>query len=251
MKFIYQKDYSDINDSILKPSIRKIKAKKIMSIINDFSENNSLKNKICVDIGGSAGFTAKLMSPYVKKIYVVDTDKNALKFGKKNNFAKNIVYEQGDAMKLSFKDKSVDVLICNQVYEHVPSHALLIKEIYRVLKIGGFCYFGAGNRFALIEPHHKLPFLSWFPKLIANKYLYLTRGKKSYYENHLSYFGLRRLLKIFIVTDYTIKVIKNPAKYHAIDLIKQGSLVSRLPNYILELIKPILPGYIFVIKKNT
>lgn len=248
----YQEDFSKINKSVLDYKSRTMKAKKTLAIINDYLEKNGkkLNGMVCLDIGGSAGYIAKILSPYIKKVYVIDIDKQALKFGETYNSSKNIIYKVGDAMKLKFKDKSIDIVICNQVYEHVSNHNLLIKEIYRVLKNYGICYFSGNNRFIFIEPHYKLPILSWFPKRIANLYLKTFRGINPYYENHLSYYGLKKLLKPFAINDYTISVIKNPEKFYALDLIGNKSILTKFPNFLFNIIKPLFPGFIFILSKN-
>jgi ubiquinone/menaquinone biosynthesis C-methylase UbiE len=133
-KYIYQENFSKLDKAVFDSKKRITKSKKIFSIINDYLRNdkNNLNKMICLDIGGSAGFTAKLMSPHINKYYVIDIDKKALNYGRRNNNATNIIYKYGDAMNLPFRNQSVDIAICNQVYEHVPSHTLLVSEIYRV-----------------------------------------------------------------------------------------------------------------------
>ena len=252
MRKKYQRNFSKINSSVLNPEIRLLKAEKIISVIKDFAikEKFDLKKATVLDIGGSAGYAAKLFSNLVKKIYVVDIDENALNFGRKNNNAKNIFYQTGDAMNLPQKDKSIDIIICNQVYEHVPNYKLLIKEIYRVLTINGFCYFGAGNKYVLVEQHHNLPFLSWFPKQVSNMYLKIFRGESYYYENLLSYAGLKKLLKPFKIKDYTLEVIKNPGKFYTSDMIKKNNIISKFPRFILTMLMPLSPSYVFILTKR-
>lgn len=250
-KYIYQNNFSENNNSVLNSGIRIQKSKKIFAVLKHYlgKEVRNLNQMTCLDIGGSAGFTAKLMSPYVKKFYVVDIDKNALKFGKKNNSANNIIYKQSDAMNLRFKDNSTDIVVCNMVYEHVPDSLRLMSEIYRVLKTNGICYFGASNKYTLVEPHYRILFLSWLPKLMANMYLRLMKKGSIYYENLLSYYKLKKLFQSFIVTDYTVDIIKNPDRFHATDVVKTDSLFTHIPYSILRIIKPVIPGYIFILKK--
>ena len=54
-------------------------------------------------------------------------------------------------MGLSFPDKTFDVVICTQTNEHLPGAQTMHKDISRVLKPGGICYFAAGNRITLME----------------------------------------------------------------------------------------------------
>jgi SAM-dependent methyltransferase len=43
-----------------------------------------------------------------------------------------------DVQHMPFADKEFDVVICNHVLEHVPDDQLAIKEVFRVLKSGGY-----------------------------------------------------------------------------------------------------------------
>lgn len=247
----YQKNFSKLIPSVLDPAVRKNKAKKITSIIVDYlkSGDRAVNNHLCLDIGGSAGFAAMELSKYSKDVYVIDIDEEALQYGIKNNHAHNIHYQVGDAMNLNFRDNSFTIVICNQVYEHVPSSKILIQEIYRILEHGGICFFGAGNRLKIMEDHYNLPFLSWLPKPLANVYLRIAKKGNFYYENLLSYYGLRKILKPFQVIDYTYEVIKHPVKFYNTDVIKQNSWLTKIPRIIYLIIKPIIPGYLFILKK--
>jgi len=46
-----------------------------------------------------------------------------------------------DAMNLSFPDKSFDVVVSNEVFEHIPEIAPAAKEMFRVLRPGGTAVF--------------------------------------------------------------------------------------------------------------
>ena len=43
-----------------------------------------------------------------------------------------------DITAMTFKDKAFDIIVCNHVLEHIPDDKKAIKEIYRVLKSGGW-----------------------------------------------------------------------------------------------------------------
>ena len=49
---------------------------------------------------------------------------------------------QADAQEIPLKDKSFDVVICTDLFEHVPDPASLMEEIHRVLRPGGVLLFG-------------------------------------------------------------------------------------------------------------
>ncbi len=85
-----------------------------------------------------------------------------------------------DACRLPLPDASFDLLILNHVYEHVADPAALFHEAWRVLRPGGAAYVSAGSRLAVIEPHYRLPFLSWLPRPLADRYLRISGRGHSY-----------------------------------------------------------------------
>jgi len=86
-----------------------------------------------------------------------------------------------DVLRLPLADGSLSFAIVNHLYEHVRDQAGLFSELARVLGPGGCAYVSAGSRFALIEPHYRLPLLSWLPVRWAAAYVRLS-GRGSGYE---------------------------------------------------------------------
>jgi SAM-dependent methyltransferase len=48
---------------------------------------------------------------------------------------------QADAQEIPFRDCSFDVVICTDLFEHVPSTTPLVEEIHRILRPGGILLF--------------------------------------------------------------------------------------------------------------
>lgn len=85
-----------------------------------------------------------------------------------------------DVLRLPVADGSLGFAVANHLYEHVRSQAALFGEIFRALAPGGEAYVAAGNRLALVEPHYRLPFLSWLPGPLADLYVRIAGRGEAY-----------------------------------------------------------------------
>jgi len=244
----YQYNYSDINSDMLNYENRIVKAKKIAAVL--MKECNDLGSLSCLDIGCSGGIITHHLSSYMGNIIGIDIDQKAIETANQKFRSSNCQFIYGDSMNLPFDDFSFDIVICNHIYEHVPDSQRLINEIYRVLKKNGVCYFGAGNKYMIKENHYKLYFLSWLPQKYADLYIKKCRNINHYYEKHLSYNGLKKLVAKFEIKDYTEKIILEPYKYHESDRLMFRTL-RMLPGPVRRcLIKAFTQTFIWVIKKN-
>ncbi len=117
-----------------------------------------------------------------------------------------------DGTRLPVPDSCFDFLIVNHIYEHVPDPRTLFREVGRVLKPGGCAYVTAGSRWALVEPHYRLPFLSWMPKRMADRYVRWA-GRADAYRGirFLGYRALRRTMDVpdLRSTDITERAIRS------------------------------------------
>jgi ubiquinone/menaquinone biosynthesis C-methylase UbiE len=140
-------------------------------------------------------------------------------------------------MQMAFADNSFDVVICTQIYEHVPDASKMFGEIHRVLKPGGFCYFSGNNRIMFMEPHYRLPFLSLLPRPLADQYVRLTGRGSHYHELHFSYWTLKRLCKDFDIVDYSAKVISEPEQFAVAYMVSKGSMKWRAAHFLARYAK--------------
>lgn len=221
-----------------KMEIFKKKYQKSMKIISVISEFKDLSKSGILDIGCGTGIITENLGKICKKVIGVDVEnKRLIKEGYKFKLIKN--------EKLPFKDNTFDVVISNQIIEHVSNQEEHIKEIYRVLRNKGICYLATPNKYWPIEPHYHLPFLGILPKGLANFYLKIF-WNKNYNIKLLSYTQLiNKLKKYFIINDFTFKVIKNPIEYH---LEKKYKII---PNFLIRILNiNIVPSFILILKKK-
>jgi len=224
------------------------KFEKIISVLHDFHPWTQYLN--CLDIGCSSGIITSLLGNYFQTSIGVDIDQEAIQYAQSHSSSTHVQFLIADSMALPFHDNSMDVIICNHLYEHVPQAEQMIDELYRVLKGDGFCYFSAGNKYTIIEGHYKLPFLSWFPKAIAHQYLKMTKKGNYYYEEHLSLRGLKRLVRKFRIHDYTLSIIRNPKKFFATDIFNTQTFLYKCIRWIAPYLYQWIPTYIWILTKK-
>ena len=243
----YQLNFSDTNSYVFSLSNRRKKAKSIQAALT--AELQNIDKLRVLNVGGGAGAIDYSLSPFVKEIYSMDIDCSSVKYGSKNFQADNLNYIVADGMSLPFLDESMDIVICSHVYEHVPNSAILMSEIFRVLRPDGCCYFAAGNKIQIMEPHYKLPFLSVLPKVLADWYMRLAGKGAEYYEKHLTLSGLRRLTSNFLIVDYTEKIIFDPELFHSEYMVRPGSFKQAVAKSIFKYFRWFFPGFIWILKK--
>jgi SAM-dependent methyltransferase len=173
----------------------------------------------------------------------------AIAYAKQNFNKGNLLFEEGDAMGMKYDDGMFDVVICSQVYEHVPDAEVLMDEALRVLRPGGVVYFAAGNRIMFNEPHYNLPLLSLLPRPLAHLYVKLSGKGESYYEKHFTYWGLKRLARKFRIVDFTARIIGDPDRYGAAYMVPPGSNKQKIAVFISKYFLWLVPGYIWVLVK--
>jgi ubiquinone/menaquinone biosynthesis C-methylase UbiE len=212
---------------------RKNKAKKIEKLLEEYLKHKTTGKQI-LDIGCGNGEIARHFSERGNVVTSVDVERH---FDADCGFTFILVENE----KLPCPDNSMDIVISNHVIEHVKNQALHLREIHRVLKPRGVCYFASPNRVFPWEPHTRTLFLHYFPRRSFYSILKLTgRFREELYL--LTYGEMKKLFKEngFNWIDQTAKVIKNPKQYY----LKGFSLP-----YMPECISKISPTNIFIMQK--
>ena len=223
---------------------RRRKAAKILAVLRHVRGQPDLSGLTVADVGCSAGFIADEMAGAgAARVYGVDIDVPGLA-GAHARFGERVRFVCAAGESMPFADASVDVAIFNHIYEHVVDPDAVIADIKRVLKPDGVLYLGLGNRLGIIEPHYRLPFLSYLPPAAADRYVRAFGRADSYYERFRTRAGLQRLLAGWHVLDYTLPVLAEPATFAGDDMVP--GLVSRLPEQVLAATMPLVPTYVWV-----
>ena len=239
--------YSELQDKMLVEDVRRRKARKLIAVITHFLGRDDLAGLTALDVGCSAGFIADELSRAGARTLGMDIDvpgvqKASARFGDRATFV------CADGSSLPMPDASTDIAVLNHIYEHVVSPEKVMAELHRVLRPDGVLYLGLGNRLGVIEPHYRLPFLSYLPQPLADRYMRVTGKGRHYYEQFRTRPALRRLAGGFTVWDYTIPVLLQPERFHSGDVSR--GIVPRLPQLVLRGALPLVPTYIWIATKT-
>ena len=155
------------------------------------------------------------------KIIGVDNFKPDLDYAKKK-FMNKIVFLHCDCLDMKINSKSVDVVLSNQVIEHITKYEIYLSEIKRILKSNGLFILSTPNfhnpKNTLLKLFFQKPIMRWEnnKNLPPNEY----RGHvKEFYEDEL----------IKIVQKYNFKLLaSNP-------IIPRPSLKGNMPFVIYRL----------------
>lgn len=227
------------------------KALRIIKVLAHYFGEKRLRSLRVLDIGSSTGIIAATLASHFKQVIGVDIDRSAIAYARKNFKKRNLEFHYGDAMNLSFPKNFFDVVICAQVYEHVPNPKKLFSEVYRVLKPSGICYLAALNKLWPIEPHYNLLFLSWIPKQLANIYVTLLGKAQRYYETPLTYWELKRLVGRFTVVEYTHHILTDPQQFGYDDMLPHGSVRGLIARILTPLARYLTPTFFWLLMKKN
>ncbi len=187
-----------------------------------------------LDLGCGIGLTTAVLARYFPDSVGCDIGEKEVKASKEllrllKIKSKILLCDGG---RLPFKDNSFDIITSIEVIEHVSRPDIMLKEVRRVLKPDGILHITTANKWWPIEPHYKLPFLSFLPKYLANIYLRLSGRGVSYNDINLPSYDMFYSLvdKYFRVSDITLDVIGKYKKY-GLDK-ERGSLIPILSAFL-------------------
>lgn len=154
-----------------------------------------------------------------------------------------------EGVALPFPDGAFDVVLSNHVIEHVGGPAdqrAHLLELRRVLKPQGVGYLAVPNRWMLVEPHFRLPFLSWLPQAVADTYVRMA-GKGSHYDCRPLRLG--QLERMLADAGFSHANLCVPAWRETLEIECPGSLgaavLRAIPDAALRPLKPVIPTLIY------
>lgn len=156
-----------------------------------------LKDCRVLDIGCGPGGLAIPLAGRVREIVGIDIAEAVVQ--KSREMAReqgmdNAAFEVKSIFDLEC-EKEYDVVLASDLIEHVVDQRRAVEIIVRCTNVGGIFYLTTNNRLWPIEGHYYLPFLSYLPKRLADRYVRIS-GRGGSYDDHylLTYGQLTRIL---------------------------------------------------------
>lgn len=152
------------------------RGKFVRSIISKVRKCQNLK---ILDVGSGEGGTSKVLS---RDNIVTSFDTNKIRLLRQQNSFSNFNLLCGSSSSLPFKNNSFDLIILQDVLEHLDSRDKLINNIYNLLNDNGMIYLSTPNKFSVIniiaDPHWGVPLVSLLNRDSVRKY-FLNYFRKS------------------------------------------------------------------------
>lgn len=239
--------YSELKTLMADEPHRRAKARKIVGVLQHFLGVADFADLTVLDLGCSAGIIASELAAQGARTVGIDIDAPGLAKAQRDHGGA-VQFLAADGERLPLADGSVDVVVFNHIYEHVVSPEPVVAEIRRVLAPHGCAYLGLGNRLGVVEPHYRLPLLSYLPPRLADRYVRASGRAGQYHERFRTRAGLRRLFGDLICWDYSLAVVREPGRFAATDVVRGrlGAVVGATPPALLRAALPVFPTYIWV-----
>ena len=223
------------------------RGKLVQSIVRQIFKTEGIK---ILDLGSGEGGTSKVFS---QNNFVVSFDLSLDRLQRQKDspgFAFEMTEAKlvnGDAIQLPFLENSFDLIIIQDVIEHLNDTQFFYEEIKRILKQNGTIYLSTPNRLSLFnfisDPHFGLPIVSALKRSRIKKYFLRYFRKQDYLRNDIAQLLSLKEIKSLFDNDFKIKL---NSKYVLAELLKgnKGIIWSNFHLKLISFVKSIKLDYL-------
>lgn len=227
------------------------KAEAILETLQSHS-GCDLTDGVWLDIGCGSGGISATLSKHVKHVVGIDPEP----WQRWDGFCAerpNLRFYAGTYRELDHLvgEHSCDVVVCNQVYEHVDDPEALLAAIHRVLRPDGLCYFAGPNLLWPVEPHVFWPFVHWLPRTFAQRFMRAFGSKQAQDLDAWSW-PYWRLTRAFRNSGFVYSsAIRDRV---LVDVGTSRRVITRLlnglPKGAFSMLTPLSPAFVFVLRRR-
>ena len=193
------------------------RAKFVECVLSSELDANGLK---ILDVGAGEGSTSKILSKN-NFVFSLEPKSERIKKIEKTNSLQPVIAE---GLKLPFQTSSFDLIILQDVIEHLDVNKKLIDDLTCLLNTDGFIYLSTPNRFSIFnvmsDPHWGIPFLALLNRDLIKKYFLKYFRKSDYNRNDIAeLLSLNDLFDLFsknfdikICTKFSVNYLLNGGK---------------------------------------
>jgi len=173
------------------------RGKFVLSIISKVRNCQNLK---ILDIGSGEGGTSEVLS---QDNILISFDMNKIRLLRQQNSFSNFNLLCGSSSSLPFKNNSFDLIILQDVLEHLDNREELINSIYNLLNDNGMIYLSTPNKFSVIniiaDPHWGVPLVSILKRDSVKKYFLKYFRKSEMNRNDIAeLLSLKNIYELFV-----------------------------------------------------
>lgn len=171
----------------------------VQSILNNYIKANDLK---ILDLGSGEGGTSKIFS---ENNFVISFELNLIRLQRQKDSSDSHIgmtemkFINGNALQLPFHNQYFDLIIIQDVIEHLNDVKRFYEEIKRVLKQNGIIYLSTPNKFSVFnfisDPHFGLPIVSVLNRKTIKKFFLRFLRKKDFKRTDIA--------QLFSISDLT------------------------------------------------
>ena len=223
-----------------------------------------------LDIGAGEGSTSQLLSQQNFVVSLEPKIERAIKIQK----TKSLYPVLGDCTKLPLKNLRFDLIILQDVIEHMNFSETTIDELKNLLESGGVIYLSTPNRLSIFnilsDPHWGMPFLCLFKRDQIKKYFLKYFRKSDYSRDDIAQLFSLKILIDYFEQDFVITLCtKNSvdylfsggkgiiwSKFHLmllkiVDNIRLSEIIKKIANNKFTFInKYFTPTFYLILKKR-
>ncbi|MBM4286568.1 MAG: class I SAM-dependent methyltransferase [Deltaproteobacteria bacterium] len=168
-----------------------------------------LSQKTVLDVGSGEGGLVVALRLKGVRAYGVDFKEDNLEISRLRADRRGVardIFARGRSEELPFRTGSYDLVIMNEVLEHVKDVEASVKEAARILRPKGLFFGRVPNALWPFEGHVNMWFPHWLPAPWRKRYIRRFRPRKGLESNFLGdinyrdYFGWRRAVAPFFAT---------------------------------------------------